>query len=97
MQIGYNFDTHSFIKEFLNAKTEEEKAEILAKTISEIKNESNYKIELKFEKAKEDLVTKMYLDNQLKDMQIKIYLTIGGLGVFLTTVILGILPFILKQ
>ena len=61
MQIGYNFDTHPFVK------------------------------------ATEELITKMYLDNQLKDMKIKIYLTIGGLGVFLTTVILGILPFILKQ
>ena len=66
--------------------------------------DANNKVEMKFEKAKDDLVTKLYLDNKikeidvkLKDSQIKMYVAIGGLGVFLTTVMLGILPFILKH
>ena len=104
MQLYHTFDTHAFIKSFINAKTDEEKAEILAKTIVEVKDEANNKVEMKFEKAKDDLVTKLYLDNKIKEIdvklketQIKMYVAVGGLGVFLTTVMLGILPFILRH
>ena len=111
MQAGYTFDTHEFVKAFINCKTDEEKAEILVKTFATIKHESSQIIEEKFDKAKDELSTKHdvllvkqdillvkeELRTDIKNLEIKMYIIAGGLAMFLTTVMLGILPFILKH
>lgn len=60
------FDTHAFVKAFVNAKNDEERAEILAKTIAETRDESVVKIDKKFDKAKDELSTK----KDLKEMEL---------------------------
>ena len=118
MQAGYTFDTHEFVKAFINCKTDEEKAEILVKTFATVKHESSQIIEEKFDKAKDELSTKHdvllvkqdillvkkdillvkeELRTDIKNLEIKMYIIAGGLAMFLTTVMLGILPFILKH
>jgi hypothetical protein len=61
----HTFDTHAFVKAFVNAKTDEEKAEILAKNITETRQENSVIIDNtrkivddKFEKSKNEIVTK---------------------------------------
>ena len=104
MQAGYTFDTHEFVKAFINCKTDEEKAELLVKTFATVKHESSQIIEEKFDKAKDELSTKHdvllvkeELRTDIKNLEIKMYIIAGGLAMFLTTVMLGILPFILKH
>ena len=108
MQAGYTFDTHEFVKAFINCKTDEEKAEILVKTFATVKHESSKIIEEKFDKAKDELSTKhdvllvkqeILLEMQTfkSDILIKMYLFIGGMSVFIIATLIGILPFILKH
>ncbi len=145
--INKPFDTHAFVKAFVFAKTDTDKAEMLADTIAEIKNEASIKVEEKFEQAKDELATKRDikelelstkrdikelelnikaletnmkrditalefstkreietlrmsakndLDIAIRDLTIKMYITVGGLGFFMATIMLGVLPFILK-
>jgi hypothetical protein len=115
MQAGYTFDTHEFVKAFINCKTDEEKAEILVKTFATVKNESSQIIEEKFDKAKDELSTKqdvllvkqdvllvkqeilLEMQTLKSDILIKMYLSIGGMSVFIIATLIGILPFILKH
>ncbi len=104
MRTSLHFDTHAFVEAFVNAKTEEAKAEVLAETMVRIDEKTSSKVDHRFDKAKDELVTKLYLDNKIKDidiriknLQIKIYLALGGLCAFLTTVMLTILPLMLKR
>ena len=62
------FDTHAFVKAYVNAKNEEERAEILAKNLSEARQENviiasnTHKIvDEKFDKTKNDLATKEFV------------------------------------
>ena len=122
MQAGYTFDTHEFVKAFINCKTDEEKAEILVKTFATVKHESSQIIEEKFDKAKDELSTKhdvllvkqdvllvkqdvllvkqeilLEMQTLKSDILIKMYLSIGGMSVFIIATLIGILPFILKH
>ena len=134
MQIYNQFDTHAFVKMFVNAKTDEERGEILAKTISENRQESIIAVENQFRKSISDLASKHDVSDvkkensdindikkEIKTIHLKIsevelkiseielkiaqleirmtnkfYIAFGCFAVFLTTVILGVLPFVLK-
>ena len=90
------FDTHAFIKAFINAKTEEEKAEILAKTIAETREEGVLKIEKKFDKAKDELVTKKDLDVAINVLKIEMLKWMFGMLAGQLTLIVIILKFFFK-
>ena len=142
----YNqFDTHAFVKMFVNAKTDEERGEILANTISQTRQENVIIVEKPFRKSISDLASKhdvsdvkkensdikseIYdtrrdindIKKEIKTIHLKIsevelkisevelkiaqleirmtnkfYIAFGCFAVFLTTVILGVLPFVLK-
>ena len=53
-----NIDTHSFVKAFVNAKTDEQKAEAITKVFFYIRDSSNETIEEKFDKTRNELATK---------------------------------------
>jgi|GEM_PF-5471161 len=99
------------------AKTDEERGEILAKTISENRQESIIAVENQFRKSISDLASKHDVSDvkkEIKTIHLKIsevelkiaqleirmtnkfYIAFGCFAVFLTTVILGVLPFVLK-
>ena len=123
-----NFDTHKFVKSFVTAKTEEEKAEAIVRVITEAKSDTQIEIkETKndFDSKIDLLATKNDLENfrlatkadlklvkeelrgEIKSLEIrmkdgfdaittKFYLALGGVAVFLTGIILGILPMLTK-
>ena len=140
MQIYNQFDTHAFVKMFVNAKTDEERGEILANTISQTRQENVTIVEKQLRKTTSQLEAKQNIDTiearkemraiqkdiielrkevdimqkdiielrkEVKEIELKIaqleirmtnklYIVVGGLAVFLTTIILGVLPFVLK-
>ena len=140
MQIYNQFDTHAFVKMFVNAKTDEERGEILANTISQTRQENVAIVEKQLRKTTSQLEAKQNIDTiearkemssiqkdiielrkevdimqkdiielrkEVKEIELKIaqleirmtnklYIVVGGLAVFLTTIILGVLPFVLK-
>lgn len=53
-----HIDTHSFVKAFVNAKTDEQKAEAITQVLFHICDSSNEIIEEKFDKTKNELATK---------------------------------------
>ena len=68
-----NIDTHAFVKAFVNAKTDEQKAEIIADIVFKVKDLSEVKIETRFEKAKEELATKsdiIAVKRDIKDLEL---------------------------
>jgi hypothetical protein len=88
------FDTHAFVKAFVNAKNDEERAEILAKTISETRQDStsivektNTVIDQKFDKAKNQLATK----NDLKETELLLKKDIESLKVEMLKWMFGML------
>ena len=63
-----NIDTHSFVKAFVNAKTDEQKAEAITQVLFHIRNSSNAVIEEKFDKTKNELATK----RDIKDVELSL-------------------------
>ncbi len=126
MQMYNQFDTHAFVKMFVNAKTDEERGEILANTISQTRQENVIIVEKQLRKTTSQLEAKQNIDTiearkemssiqkdiielrkEVKEIELKIaqleirmtnkfYIAFGCFAVFLTTVILGVLPFVLK-
>ena len=108
------------------AKTDEERGEILANTISQTRQENVTIVEKQLRKTTSQLEAKQNIDTiearkemssiqkdiielrkDVKEIELKIaqleirmtnklYIVVGGLAVFLTTIILGVLPFVLK-
>ena len=108
------------------AKTDEERGEILANTISQTRHENVTIVEKQLRKTTSQLEAKQNIDTietrkemraiqkdiielrkEVKEIELKIaqleirmtnklYIVVGGLAVFLTTIILGVLPFGLK-
>jgi uncharacterized protein YlxW (UPF0749 family) len=108
------------------AKTDEERGEILANTISQTRQENVAIVEKQLRKTTSQLEAKQNIDTiearkemssiqkdiielrkEVKEIELKIaqleirmtnklYIVVGGLAVFLTTIILGVLPFVLK-
>lgn len=102
-----NFDTHKFVKSFVAAKTDEEKAEAIVDAVIRVKSDNEGKIVSTFDEVKKDfatksdlLSTKNDLRSEIKALEIrltnKIYLTSGGLAIFISGLILGVLPIIIK-
>jgi hypothetical protein len=104
----FTFDTHSFIKAFIAAKTEELKAEVIAKTIIEIREENLSKIENKFEESTNEIVTKNDLLITKQELEYKIELLrqdiIIKLGTMMiagfiasTTILIAVLPLLINK
>ena len=66
--ISHIFDTHAFIKAFVNAKTDEEKGEVLARVIVAGEERTNSRVKERFEEAKDELATK----SDIKELEVKI-------------------------
>lgn len=101
-------DTHKFIKSFTLAKTNEEKAEAIINVVTEAKTSGEKKLEETFSYIRENFATKtdlkdleLRLTNNFKDsisnLTMRFFFAIGGLAVFLTGLIIGVLPLILSH
>jgi hypothetical protein len=70
-----NIDTHAFVKAFVNAKTDEQKAEIIADIFIKESAVSENKIDKKFERTKDDLSTKsdiLLIKKDLKELELSL-------------------------
>ena len=92
----FTFDTHAFVKAFINAKTDEEKAEVLAKTIAETREDGAIKIEKKFEKANDALATKDFVRTIVLESKNDTIKWMFGMFLAFSSAQLGIFMLILK-